>query len=313
MSAPTVAVLDIGSNSIKILIATRGPEGHLAALQHRTIDARISAGLSRTDPRLSEDGMTRGLAAIQSLLADAAPFSPARTILVATSAVRDALNSPDFIARVRAATGHTIRILTGEEEANGIGRGLTCDPALSALRDFYVFDLGGGSLECLAFRDRRIAQAVSLPLGCVRLTEKFIADSSVPFAEPAATDIPRHTCATFASSGFSFSLPSSAVAVGSGGTVTTVRAILAARAGTTLDHIPTFVTLDQLRDLLATLGSLPLAARQQIPGLPPARADVFPSALATIITVAELGGFAGFHHSLYNLRYGLAATALENL
>ncbi len=63
---------------------------------------------------------------------------------------------PGIRERVRAATGHNIRILTGDEEANLIGRGLTCDPALTTLRDFYVFDLGGGSLECLAPRDRQV-------------------------------------------------------------------------------------------------------------------------------------------------------------
>jgi exopolyphosphatase/guanosine-5'-triphosphate,3'-diphosphate pyrophosphatase len=310
-STPSVAIIDIGSNSIKILVAARSLDGRIISQKHRTIDARISAGISKSDPLLSEDGMSRGLTAIQSLLADTAAFAPARTILVATSAVRDARNGQDFIARVRAATGHTIRILTGHEEANLIGRGLTCDPALCNLRDFYVFDLGGGSLECLAFRDRRIEQAVSLQLGCVRLTEKFIADSAGPFAEPAASAIPQQTRATVAAAGFAFSLPPHAVAIGTGGTVTTVRAVLAARAGTTLEATKASVSLAELRELLASLGALSLAERQKIPGLPPARADVFPTALATIITLAELGGFDTFHHSLYNLRYGLAAESLS--
>ncbi|MCX6955388.1 MAG: phosphatase [Verrucomicrobia bacterium] len=310
-ASPSVAVIDIGSNSIKILVATRSADGHVTAQKFRTIDARISAGISASAPRLGEDAMARGLDAVQSLLSDAAPFAPVRTVLVATSAVRDAENGPEFRARVRAATGHTIRILTGDEEANLIGRGLTCDPALTGLRDFYVFDLGGGSLECLAFRGRRIEQAVSLKLGCVRLTEKFVADSTAPFSELAATSISAHTRTTVAASGFTFSLPSSAVAVGTGGTVTTVRTILAARSGTTLDQTDPLVTVAELRDMLAWLGALPLADRKQVPGLPPARADVFPTALATLIAMAELGGFDAYRNSLYNLRYGLAAEALE--
>ena len=108
--------------------------------------------------------MARGVDAIRSLLKDAADFSPARAVLVATSAVRDAGNGAEFRRRVHAATGLTIRTLTGDEEANLIGRGLTCDPELAGLRDFSVFDLGGGSLECLAFRDRKIQQVVSLQL-----------------------------------------------------------------------------------------------------------------------------------------------------
>ncbi|HXA13851.1 MAG TPA: phosphatase, partial [Opitutaceae bacterium] len=164
---PSVAVIDIGSNSIKLLVVSRDGNGRLAELTSRTIDARISAGISQKSPQLGETGMAAGLAAITDLLAAAAPLAPAQTLLVATSAVRDATNGADFRAHVRSTTGHDIRILTGDQEANLIGAGLACDPALSNLHDFYVFDLGGGSLECLAFRARQIAQEVSLPLGCV--------------------------------------------------------------------------------------------------------------------------------------------------
>jgi exopolyphosphatase/guanosine-5'-triphosphate,3'-diphosphate pyrophosphatase len=309
MSAP-VAVIDIGSNSIKILVARRGSSGAVEPLKIRTIDARISAGISQANPRLTADGMARGLAAIQALLADAATFTTSHTTLVATSAVRDAHNGSEFRAQVRAATGHEIRILTGEEEANLIGRGLTCDPALAALRDFYVFDLGGGSLECLAFRDRRIEQAVSLQLGCVRLTEKFVADPGRPVSSVTNLAIEDHTRATLAAANFKFALSASATAVGTGGTVTTVRAIHGARIGKAVEQTDPTVTVAELRDLLARLGAMPLAERRQVPGLPPARADVFPTALATLIAVAEVGGFTSYRNSFYNLRYGLAAQLL---
>ena len=310
--SPAVAIVDIGSNSIKVLVAARGADGGVTLLKARTIDARISAGISKTVPRLTEDGMARGLDAIGELLREAAPFSPARTVLVATSAVRDARNGAEFRGRVFAATALDIRILTGDEEASLIGRGLTCDPALAALRDFYVFDLGGGSLECLAFRDRRIAQAVSLQLGCVRLTEKFVTHASQPFTADAREKIVAHTRDVFSKSGFRFSLPPGAVAVGTGGTLTTVRAILGARIGKTFEQTDSRIMIAQLGEILASLGVMPLAERKHVAGLPPPRADVFPAALATVITVAELGGFDAYQNSLFNLRYGLADEALEN-
>lgn len=305
-----VAIVDIGSNSIKVLVAARAPDGRLAALKTHTIEARIGAGLGRASPRLSDEGMARGVDAVCTLLADAAAFAPSRTILVATSAVRDAENGDAFRERIRAATGQEIRILSGDEEASLIGRGLTCDPALSTLRDFYVFDLGGGSLECLAFRNRRVEQAVSLQLGCVRLTEKFVPNTALPFPADSARQIARHTDEVLTESGFTFSLPPEAVAVGTGGTLTTVRAILAARAGHSLDQTDPSIAIGQLRDRLASSGALPLSARKQIPGLPAARADVFPTALATLLAVAELGRFDAYRHSVFNLRYGLADEAL---
>jgi len=307
----SVAVLDIGSNSIKVLVAARAAGGGLDVLKHESLDARISAGISAATPRLSEEGMTRGLAAVQELLALAAPYAPVRTLLVATSAVRDAANGAEFRARVRAATGHEIRILTGREEANRIGRGLTADPALADLRDFYVFDLGGGSLECLEFRNREIQQELSLQLGCVRLTEKFVADTSAPFSAESCARVAAHVAATVRAS--SFRLGATRVAVGTGGTVATIRKIFGARVGLEAEQTAPVVTLAEIRELLDFLAALTLAERQQVPGLPAARADVFPTALATMAAMAELGGLDAFHHSFYNLRYGLAAELLENL
>ena len=310
--SPTVAVIDIGSNSIKVLVAARDASGVITALKSRTIDARISAGISKTEPKLSEEGMVRGLAAIQELLAGTKPFAPAKVVLVATSAVRDAGNGGEFRARVRAATGHDIRILTGDEEANLIGRGLTCDPALADLKDFYVFDLGGGSLECLLFRDRKIAHAMSLQLGCVRLTEKFIKDATAPLDQAEASTLARHVQDELKRSGFRFPIIAPA-AVFAGGSMSTVRAIKGARHGLTLEDTPAVIGTDTLADLIDELAPMTLEERKAVPGLPAARADVFPAALVTIITVADYAHIERFHHSLHNLRWGLAAEALAEL
>lgn len=303
-----VAVIDIGSNSIKILVAARSADGRLVAKKLRTIEARISAGLSAAQPRLGAEGMTRGVAAVAELALDAQAFSPERTIVVATSAVRDAANGAEFCAKVQEKTGLAVRILSGEEEANLIGRGLLCDAQLAGEQDFYVFDLGGGSLECLAFQHRKVAQAESMPLGCVRLTEKLVPDAAAPFPAEAQAAIAALVRKTFAEARFSLALH--AAAVGTGGTLTTVRAILAAKDGKVLDAVPPALTTAQLREMLQGVGSLALADRKKIPGLPPGRADVFPAALATLIAVADLGGFEAYRHSVYNLRWGLAAEAL---
>ncbi len=311
MPSSAVAVIDIGSNTIKLLVATRDPAGPLQTLTSETIDARISAGIGRTEPHLSEEGMTRGLAAVQELLTVAAPFSPAQTALVATSAVRDAVNGAEFRERVHAATGHPLRILTGDEEANLIGRGLTSDPALGQLRDFYVFDLGGGSLECLAFRSRRITQALSRPLGCVRLTERFVADVAAPFSSEARAAIADYTRRTLRESGFRFDL-ASPDAVFTGGSMTTVRVIAGLAEGKPLAETAPVVTVATLKRVLDRVAALPLAKRrQEIAGLPTARADVFPAALTTMIAIAEIADVNAFHHSFHNLRYGLASELLS--
>jgi len=311
--SPSVAVIDIGSNSIKILVACRQDNGALTALFTKTLDARISAGISQAAPRLSEEGIARGVAAVRELLTDAATYISAKTVLVATSAVRDAANGADFRQRVHDETGYAIRTLTGDEEANLIGRGLTCDPALTGLRDFMLFDLGGGSLECLSFRDRTIKQAISLQLGCVRLTERCVADPNQPFTAEDRLRVGEVTREQLAKSGFRFAPATAPTAIGTGGTLTTARAILATREGKTFDAMASTVTVPQLRELLDLIGAVDLETRRKIPGVPAGRADVMPAALATFIALAEFGGITAFHNSLYNLRWGVADETLQGV
>ncbi|MDX2187841.1 MAG: phosphatase [Opitutaceae bacterium] len=307
----TAAVVDIGSNTIKALVVARREDGTLEPLHFRTIDARISAGIGRSTPGLGEEGIEKGVTAVAALLDEVARFSPGKVALVATSAVRDAANGAEFCQRVLARTGRPVRILTGEEEATLIGRGLCCDPELRTMQDFYVFDLGGGSLECLAFRERRMEQATSLLLGCVRLTEHFVENPQGSIPQAAIESVKRHTREVLVANGFRFNLPPTAVAVGTGGTLTTTRAIFGARTVTPLEAINSWVTLEMLRELQATSARLPIADRKRLPGMPESRADVLPVALATLVAVAEFGGLSGYRHSLFSLRWGVAAELLD--
>jgi exopolyphosphatase / guanosine-5'-triphosphate,3'-diphosphate pyrophosphatase len=309
-NATTAAVVDIGSNTIKVLVVEKRADGSLHPLHFHTLDARLGTGLGNASG-LSEEGMARGVEAVADLLAGAKAHTPERIQLVATSAVRDAANGSDFTSRVLARTGHSVRILSGDEEARLIGRGLCCDPALRDTSDFYVFDLGGGSLECLAFRNRQMEQATSLLLGCVRLTEYFVQDPLGPIPPEALEAVRRHTRETLAAIGFRFNLPPHAVAVGTGGTLTATRTVAGARVGSDLGAVATWIPLDQLRELQHTSARLAIDDRRRIPGMPASRADVLPVALATLVALAEYGGLSGYRHSLYSLRWGVAAESLD--
>jgi exopolyphosphatase/guanosine-5'-triphosphate,3'-diphosphate pyrophosphatase len=92
--------------------------------------------------------------------------------------------------------------------------------------------------------------------------------------------------------------------------VATIRAIFGARDGKPFQETDSFIPLTQLRLLLTRVSRMTLEERKQVPGLPAARADIFPTALATLIVLADVAAVPGFRHSLFNLRYGLAAEAL---
>lgn len=306
-SGPAVAVVDLGSNSIKLLVATREPAtGGLRELAQRTEETRLGTGITENPPRLHDDAMTRAVASVQALLALAAPFAPAAVQLVATSAVRDAVNREAFMAKLRAATGHELRVIAGAEEARLIGRGIGCDPALHKAGAFYLFDLGGGSLEMLAFRDGAVAQLTSLPLGCVRVTERCVADPAQPLSEGEIAAVRALTRGTIAASGFRFDLPDPARAVATGGTATTFRAVAAAGAGRGFLEFGSALKLPDWEALARRVCAQTIAQRRALAGLPAARADVFPAALLTLAEVARVAQVEGFVHSLLSLRHGLA-------
>lgn len=305
-----VAVIDIGSNSIKLLVAGRAPDGSLLEICSAVEETRISRGINAAKPVLSEDGMSAGVNAVSRLAQIASAHGPGETVVVATSAVRDAGNGADFRSRVRDATGLEIRILSGDEEAELIGLGLVADPALADVRDFLVFDLGGGSLECLEFRDKRVARAASLRLGCVRLTERCVSDPTAPFGPEDRTRVAREVERGLKDS-FPLDPAAGLRAFATGGTMTTARAMLAATVGLSLDQYSPVLPTMELERLLAETARLPLVARRKIAGLPAARADIFPTALATLLEVGRIAGLRELTHSGSNLRFALAARMLE--
>jgi len=345
-----VAVIDIGSNSIKNLIAQRRSANAttstveaVEALFSRSIEARISAGADWVKGRsqLAREAMTAALTAIEALLADCSAYAPAQVALVGTSALRDAANGAEFIDLVRAKTGHSIRILSGAEEAEAIGRGLLCDPTLQSAktqaRSLYAFDLGGGSLECLALRAGKLVTAQSLPLGSVRLMRRFVKNPEAPLPADEREAIRSHVTEAFAHTGFALDrappyADAPPTAIGTGGLWFNVRQMLAAElcspaladkasapvaanassaliaAEPTL--APPFLPRETIEQVLETAARLPLAERRRLPGISPGRADILPTALTTMLTVLDLGGFSGLQHSTYNLRYGIAAELL---
>ena len=310
-SPETVAVIDVGSNSIKLLVARKGgTAGSIESLFAETIETRISAGISRELPSLSEHAMQAGCATISKLLRLAQGYHPQEIRIVATSAVRDAVNGIDFTSRVNDATGIEIEVLSGTEEATHIGRGLACDPQIAGVSRFIQMDLGGDSLELIRFNDGGIEQAISLQLGAVRLTERFIDNRDLPTTEAQAANIQRYVQAALQQSGFTFA-PTTDAFIVTGGAFTVTRAILAARENQTIEQRSPVLLRSELSELKSELTALPLHERMTTPHLPASRADIVPTALITIEAVLQLAERQAVTHSFYNLRYGIAAEQLK--
>ena len=307
----TVAVIDVGSNSIKLLVARAGAKSNcLETLCSETIETRISGGISGKLPSLNEDAITAGTATIAKLQNMAQNYQPDRTAIVATSAVRDAVNGDDFVQNVAEATGLQIRILSGTEEANYIGQGISCDPAIGGMTSFLQTDIGGGSLELIRFEDSQIQQAISLQLGAVRLTERFVKDADAPITLKIESSINKYVTEQLISSDFDFS-PAELPLIGTGGAYTVSRAMLIAETESDIEHSSPRLERSALSQLKNKLTTLPLRERLSIPNLPAARADIMPTALITIDALLEVATRSRLTHSFYNLRYGVAAHLLK--
>ena len=311
-ATPTVAVIDVGSNSIKLLVARRGSGGPSAveAVFAETVETRISTGIGGELPSLSDSAIEAGAATIDDLARLARGYRPRAIRAVATSAVRDALNGRDFVRRVWERSALEVEILDGDREARLIGKGLSGDPALAGIPRFIQLDLGGGSLELIRFRDLAIENAVSLRLGAVRLTERFVTDSEAGIPGPTEEAIRDHVRATVAESGFDFT-PADRPLIVTGGAFVVVRAILAAEAGQSLEAFPPEISRERIAALREKLTALTLHERMAVPHLPAARADVIPTGLITVETLLALAERDRVVHSFHNLRYGVAAEMLE--
>lgn len=163
---PPVAVVDIGSNSVR-LVVYEGLRRSSSPLYNEKVLCGLGKGVALSGA-LSDAAMARVLAALSRFRALCRLTGARQIISVATAAVREAKNGPAFIREARRALGASIDVLTGREEARFAALGV-----LSGIPDAdgVVGDLGGGSLELVDVRDGRIRDGVTLPIGPLRLID----------------------------------------------------------------------------------------------------------------------------------------------
>jgi len=168
---PTFAAVDIGSNSVRLKIA-RLQAGRLKPLLEDREVTRLGEGVFRTG-FLTPESMAETVKVLRRFHRATQQIVTDTVRVVATSAVRDARNSQAFLEWVRSATGWRVEVVSGVEEARLIHLGLVTSPRVDRL-PVLMMDLGGGSCELTVSKGGHIRDAVSVPLGAVRLTDEFL-------------------------------------------------------------------------------------------------------------------------------------------
>ncbi|HEX6816317.1 MAG TPA: hypothetical protein VF102_11625, partial [Gemmatimonadaceae bacterium] len=167
-----VAAIDIGSNSIRQLIADVTPGGHIRVVDEMKAAPRLGAGMGESR-RLTPHAMERASEAISRMATLARQRGATRIVAVATSAVRDAVNAREFLDMVQRGAHLPVRILDGHAEALLSYRSALAHFDLGSGRTV-VTDIGGGSLELVLCAAGLVDRVVSLPFGALRLTEEYL-------------------------------------------------------------------------------------------------------------------------------------------
>jgi exopolyphosphatase/guanosine-5'-triphosphate,3'-diphosphate pyrophosphatase len=300
------ATIDIGTNSVLLLVAEKDSTGRWTAVEERAEITRLGKGVDRTKV-LDGESMAITLDVIERFATEARHLGADALAISATSAARDASNGKQFLDGVLTRAGVPADVLSGDEEARL--------SFLSAFTDFggagplVVIDIGGGSTEFI-FGDASgaISFRRSFDVGAVRMTERFLAgDPPAPDELEALKASLRQTFAPLPTPtpGFRF--------VGVAGTATTLCAI--AKRVEPYDAAIVHgaeLTKAELDATVTRLAHLPVALRRTLPGLQPKRADVIVAGGEILRLATELLGAASVTISDRGLRWGLLADRFGN-
>ena len=287
-----VAAVDLGTNSTRLLVADV-EDGRVEELDRETVITRLGEGVDRRRRLLPEP-----IARVRNTLVDfrrrAEKLGAERTLLVATSAVRDAENGEAFLGEIEWSYGFDTELLSGDEEAAMTLRGVSIGRELE--QGTLLLDVGGGSTE-LTLPDFR----VSLDVGSVRLTERFLASDPPTSAElEACREAVRSV------------LPELDVrhAIGVAGTITTIAAL--ELGGYDRDRVHGYrIGREAAERQLERLAALPLAERRQLPGLEPARAPVIVAGAAIVAEALRFFDLGELEVSENDILTGAALAAAE--
>ncbi|HEX2778919.1 MAG TPA: Ppx/GppA phosphatase family protein [Gemmatimonadaceae bacterium] len=303
--AMRIAAIDIGSNSIRQLVADVSPDGAIRVVDEMKEAPRLGAGLSKTGA-LSPESMQRALEALGRMAILARRSGARRIEAVATSAVRDATNGPDFLARVRAATGLEVRLLSGAEEARLSFRSAIAHFDLAVGRTV-VMDIGGGSLELALSAGGVIDRLLSFPFGAVRLTERFLGMS------PRGRDV--DDLRRLVRLELRRSVPArewrGAQVIGSGGTFTNLAGMFLARQQSVAARTvhATRIPRVELEHIIETLAAMSPAERLKVPGLNRERSDIILAGLCVAAEVLARLDARELVVSRYGIREGILLDA----
>ena len=291
-----VAAVDLGTNSTRLLVADV-TDGQVDELARETVITRLGEGVDERR-RLLPEPIARVRNCLVGFRRRVEELGAERTLAIATSAIRDAENGEAFLGEVEWSYGFETRLLSGEDEAaltvRGVSAGRKLEPGT------LVLDVGGGSTELTAPEFR-----VSLDVGSVRLTERFLASDPPTSEELTECRAAVRSLLEERAAGVDVRK-----AIGVAGTITTIAALELGEYDR--DRVHGYrISVEAVEQQLDHLASVPLAKRRELPGLEPARAPVIVAGVAIVAEVLRFFGLEELEVSEHDILTGAALAAAE--
>ena len=308
-AAVRVGAIDMGTNSTRLLVANV-EDGRLVEVERLLQITRLGEDVDR-DGVLVPQAMERVYTTLAGFREVAHAHGATRVLATATSAVRDAANGRDFLAEIERRFGFETRLLSGDEEALLTFRGIASTRPIEG--ETLIIDIGGGSTELIVGTTGGVGFHVSTQMGCVRLSERWLA-SDPPTVDELAT------CAADVRAILAAHVPADVrrpggpprSAIGVAGTVTTIAAIDLGLAAYDPERIHGHrVSAAAVARQRAQLAALTVAERREVRGLEPARAPVIVAGAVILDELLRWLGLDAIEASERDILHGAALLAAE--
>jgi exopolyphosphatase / guanosine-5'-triphosphate,3'-diphosphate pyrophosphatase len=305
------AVIDIGTNSFRLIIAEILPENKIKIVQGERVIMRLGTEGEKALSVISQKETEKALQILKDFVRFARYYN-AEVHAVATSAVREAANRDEFTAAVLKETGISIKVIDGKEEAAFIYKGV--QNALPAKgKRVLCIDIGGGSTEVIIGKDDQISLIQSHKLGAVRLTKMFF--PGYILAEKAVRECSSYIDEVLGNSDLADFASEYDVVVGASGTVQAVAAVVASAK---YNSIPMDIngltfTLEELKEAAGLLFGLPtVEERFSVKGIEKDRADILPAGVLILLKLFNFLKIQSLTISTYALREGVLFSILKH-
>jgi len=300
------ASLDIGSNTVRLLVAEKHNGGYRKIHSSQVI-TRLSESLHDTG-QLSRQAIDRTVSGLEKLIADAERFRPFKIAAIATHALRQAENKKEFEETFRRKLGFGIKIVSWEEEAQLSLKGM--ETVIKTDRPVLLFDIGGGSTEFIYRASDGKISMVGTHLGVVRLCETWITKS--PLVQSEYANLGKYLEGEIGQVTKKLATESGFLLVGTAGTVTSMAAIhLNMREYDPRKINNCVLSVAVLEDMLAKTGAMTIEKRGKLPSLKNGREDLIIPGFAVVLSVMKVFGADSLIVSDAGLREGALAGLMD--